>query len=216
MNNKGFITPIALAFLTVLFLYTAVIFHPLTDTRNFINEHIDYVKTYHKRKAAITRTLNKLRNNISYSITTEYSDLDQTIEIKEISSETDEINIYRTTLEERLTIPFDIYSETEVNINIYTEVVRRVTLYSPTGDVIFSEFVYGSKSWVFSDIYDSETDTWGYGYGTYELEISGGYAGVSIRYLQTVKRIIEIKNKFTHTVTIELNPNGLNIISPST
>jgi hypothetical protein len=196
--KRGYITAAALAFFTIFFFYLVLILSPPINARSFANQRLRDVQESYLEKAALTRVLTALKNNISYSLSPNYPDLKKSITVTEISSEKPVIHTSAKS--------FDIYSATEIHITAWAKTSQTVTLYSPSGEIIFSETVEGSRSWTIGNIYDPATDTFGYGYGTYRIE---GGDGVDITYQETQKRILQIDR---WEVEVTLNPGTANII----
>lgn len=209
-NSGGFITVIVLALMGAVSIYTAVLFYPQAALGRAVNTRISEIQSYHCRRAAVERVLALFESNISYSLPVDFDDLNVYVNIEEISIEKEPVYIIRQAEEQELDVYFDIYSETTAYIDITASGPLTVHLYSPSGSLIRSGTVDGYDTWVLDDIYDSSTDTWGWGYGTYRLHTGPGSSIVEVSYEQTVSRTVAVETINRYTVKIDLAPKSKN------
>lgn len=205
-GRKGFVaTGLALAFACFACLALIGSLYSINNARTQVQRHIEMVQDYYLNEAILERTEVELRNNILYSIFNAYSEGEfasktDDFEIVEVSRETELVQVSKTGDDSReFVLSFDVRSAVDIDIKIVGQDKKYwATLYSPTGECVFRERTSGTLNVTVDadEIYDYRTDAWGYGYGTYNLEIVGHphqpvYA--QVYFDQVISRVLEVK-----------------------
>lgn len=223
LQKCGYISIYAFGLMSLVALLLLSIFTPINNENIMILNNIKDIEEFYREQAGLERLVSIYSRNISYSKDIAFDDLGIAYKIEEIDVSQEDVVLNTGTSTGRMRVPFFVNNDTDINIRINVGLITLegycdVEIYAPSGEKIVSTSIGSDRNYKITDIYDPETDTWGYGYGEYIVEVDPveSYASVSINYDRVTERTVKVTNTVNNkefAFKITNNEYGLNSVS---